>query len=92
MFLFILIMTLETVLVAGSLPASWASSTAFPSLTKLSLGGNNLSGSLPPDWGSATGLQKLQQLSIFDTQISGEQSHCISTWRGIRAMFSAKLM
>lgn len=49
---------------AGTIPASWGSVNAFPSLASLSLYDVPLTGSLPAGWGSVGSLPAMEYLRI----------------------------
>ncbi len=55
----------------GSLPLTWATLGALPSLSYLRLAFNNLSGTLPPAWGAPGALPALAALYLNDNALSG---------------------
>lgn len=55
----------------GTLPAEWASDTAFWFLESLKLNSSGISGSLPAAWAAEFAFPNLSELSIARTQISG---------------------
>ena len=56
---------------SSSLPASWASATAFPALQILALQKNNLSGTLPAALGEADVMPRLQELYLQNNRLVG---------------------
>lgn len=56
---------------SGTLPDSWGTAGAFPSLGDVYLHRNKLGGTLPAAWAAPGSLPNLRWLSVFDNQLTG---------------------
>ena len=57
--------------ITGSLPESWASNGAFPSLLVLGLGDTNVTGTFPANWATTQAFPQLQVLALDSTRLHG---------------------
>lgn len=74
-------LALQITNLSGTLPTSWGSATAFPSLQVLRVGSgvadkNMLSGTLPDEWGDPSTFQALEFLELLNCTIQGGSVHC----------------
>ena len=64
-------MECENTSMTGSLPASWGSPGAFPSLLELYLDGISFTGSLPSSWAAVGAFPELGVLGLWGTALTG---------------------